>query len=516
MSKLNEKKIYTEWETLKKSIYDSTGIDLFETPAKKHVRILLLEKDPEAWFEYYFPRFCFAKPAKFHITSSRKYIYSERIVHSRKWARGLSKSTRRMLEIFFKVFAQKIRANLLMISKSEDNAVRLLAPYKANLESNQRLIHDYGTQHNNAGRWTAEEFITKKGSSFRAVGAGQNPRGARLDEMRINFIVFDDIDDDEVCRNEDRLEVRWKWIQEAVIPTIEISKPYWISCDNNIIAENSIATKFAELATLDETVNIRDESGRSTWIEKNSEEDIDAALDLMSYESGQKEYFNNPFSQGKTFPELTYGKCPPLSSIPFVVIYADPSPSNKDKPTLKSAKNNSCKAVVIVGCHGLHRYIYKAFVNHVKNADFIDWLFTAHQYAVKAKQQFIYVENNTLQDPFYQQVLKPLIADKSKAIGVLLPVSPDDRKKPDKFVRIEGTLEPLNRNGYLILNEQEKNDPHMKRLEAQFKSVKPNSKTMDGPDAVEGAVFKIDEKVKSHNTGHLHIKPRSINNKKRF
>lgn len=516
MSRITDRKILSEWEALKKSIYNSTDINPFETPAQRHARMLVLERDPVAWMKYYFPSFCFSDFAPFQRKSLRKYIFSDRIVHSRKWARGLSKSTIRMMEVFYKVFAQKIRANLLLISKSEENAVRLLAPYKTNLEANQRLIQDYGIQQNTSGRWTAEEFVTRKGSAFRAVGAGQNPRGARLDEMRINFILFDDIDDDEVCRNEERLDVRWKWIQEAVIPTIEISKPYWISCDNNVIAEDCIALRFETISTYSETVNIRDGNGVSTWPQKNSEKHIDEALSLMSYESGQKEYFNNPFSQGKTFPEVTYGKCPPIHTLNFVVIYADPSPSDKDKPSVKSAKNNSCKAVVVVGWKGLHRYVYKVFVDHVKNADFIDWLFAAHQYAHKAKQIFIYIENNTLQDPFYQQVFKPLIAEKSKEKGVLLPVTPDDRKKPHKFVRIEGTLEPLNRNGYLVLNEVEKNNPHMKRLDAQFKAVKPNSKTMDGPDAVEGAVFKIDEKVKSHSIGHMHIKNKSINNKKRF
>lgn len=515
MSRITNRKIIDEWELLKKSIQTSTAINPFETAIAQKERMKRLEKDPIAWMKYYFPSFCFAEFAPFQIKSIKKYVRAEKIVHSRKWARGLSKSTIRMMEVFYKIYAQDIRANLLLISKSEDNATRLLAPYRVNLESNQRLLQDYGSQQHKA-RWTNEEFITRKGSSFRAVGAGQNPRGARLDEMRTNFLLFDDIDDDEVCRNEERLDLRWQWIQEAVIPTIEISRPYWISCDNNVIAEDSIAIRFDTIATYSETVNIRNENGVSTWPQKNSEQHIDEALSMMSYESGQKEYFNNPFSQGKTFPEVIWENCPPFHTLEFVVIYADPATSNKDRPSLRSSKNNSCKAVVIVGWKGLYRYIYKAFVDNVKNADFIEWLFVAHEHTAKAKQKYIYIENNTLQDPFYQQVFKPLIAEKSKDKGVLLPVTPDDRKKPDKFVRIEGTLEPLNRNGYLIFNIKEKENPHMKRLEAQFKAVKPNSKTMDGPDAVEGAVYKIDEKVRNFNIGHMQVKNKSIINDKRF
>jgi hypothetical protein len=52
----------------------------------------------------------------------------------------------------------------------------------------------------------------------------------------------------------------------------------------------------------------------------------------------------------------------------------------------------------------------------------------------------------------------------------------------------------------LILNIDEANDPHMKRLESQFKAVSPNSKTMDAPDATEGAVFIINNKASSLST----------------
>jgi hypothetical protein len=40
----------------------------------------------------------------------------------------------------------------------------------------------------------------------------------------------------------------------------------------------------------------------------------------------------------------------------------------------------------------------------------------------------------------------------------------------------------------------------MKRLESQFKAVSPNSKTMDAPDATEGAVFIINNKASSLST----------------
>ena len=50
-----------------------------------------------------------------------------------------------MMEISKLALTKKIR-NVLMISNSSDNAERLLLPFMANFEENQRIIQDYGQQ----------------------------------------------------------------------------------------------------------------------------------------------------------------------------------------------------------------------------------------------------------------------------------------------------------------------------------------------------------------------------------
>lgn len=513
-----DKQAMEAWEELLLEIQNSTPIDINETEQQRRERMKRLEKpgNEEEWFAYYFPKYSFAKPAKFHIASTKRVVHASRIYQRRAWARGLAKSTRRMFEVFYLIFVKLLKANLLLISKSETNAIRLLAPYRAILEANQRLINDYGKQ-KRTGKWKEEEFITRKGCSFRAVGAEQNPRGAKLEEVRTNVLIFDDVDDDEVCRNPDRLDDRWKWIERAVIPTVEISRNYYIFFDNNIIAEDSLAVRAAKFATDVELINIRDANGKSVW-DKNTEEQIDAILSQMSYESGQAEYFNNPMSQGKTFPTITYGKCPPISRLPFVQIYADPAPSNKDKPLQKSTAQTSSKAVYLMGSpDGVRLYIYYGFLGAVSNSTFIGWLYATYKYALanKAKITYVSMENNTLQDPFYQQVFIPLISEIRKSEGIVLPVVPDERKKPDKWFRIEGALEPLNRNGNLIFNQAEKENPHLNALETQFKAAKSTSRALDGPDCIEGGWHKIKERLMV-TTNESIIIGKTRHNSKRF
>jgi hypothetical protein len=408
-----DKQALIDWDEFLQQIKNSTPIDHNESEEQKAARIKKLEAKPEDWFKYYFPKYSFAAPADFHKKSTKTVLSSSRLFQSRVWARGLSKSTRRMFEIFYKTFAQKFPTNMLMISKTEGNSIRLLAPYRANLEANQRLINDYGQQER-IGSWSESEFITRGGHAFRAVGAEQNPRGSRVEERRPNILGFDDLDDDEVCRNPERVAQRWKWCQEAVFPTVEISKDYLIFFDNNLIGEDSCQAKAMELAHDVDIMNIRDEDGLSTWPEKNSEKDIDDMLGILSHESQQKEYFNNPVNEGKTFKEVTYGKCPPLKEMEYVITYADPATSNKDKPTLKSGKQTSCKAVFIVGYKDLKFYVFKGFVDNVNNSTFIDWIYACEDYVGSKTLNISFIENNGFQHPFYEQVLQPFIFRKEE------------------------------------------------------------------------------------------------------
>ncbi len=501
MTKAEKKRYLQLWQQFRDNSYRNTPIDLNETELEKKRRVEKLEKTPEQWFAYYFPEFYTAEPADFHKKATRRVLNNPEYYEVRSWSRELAKSTRTMMEVLYLTLTGK-KKNVIMISDTLSNAERLLLPYKSILEVNQRIINDYGKQQS-IGNWESTEFITRKGVSFRALGAGQSPRGTKKDAVRPDVILIDDIDTDEEVRNPDRVAEKVKWINKALIPTRSISVPLLIIANGNIIAKYCVITELGKMADTWDIVNIRDENGNSTWPQKNTEELIDRALSKIPWSAAQQEYYNNPISEGDTFKEIYYDRLPPLSRCKQVIIYADPATSNKDRAT--KTRQASFKSVVLVGAIGIKRYVYKVWLDQAKNATFIDWLYEAHLYAIehKADTHKIYIENNSLQDPFYQQVLLPLIKERGKTFGIMLPVSEDKRKKQDKFFRIEATLEPLNRLGNLIFNIKEKNNPHMQRMEDQMLGVSPKAKIMDGPDALEGAVWIINKKNYQRNTTYV-------------
>lgn len=470
------------WQEFCDGMRKYATVDRHETVAARKVRIKELEADHEKWYKYYFPNYCTAEPADFHKEASERLLNNDEWFEIRAWSRELAKTARAMMEFCYLAMTGKL-TNILVVSNTAKNAERILLPFKGCFEVNPRLIKDYGVQ-KKIGSWTSTEFVIKKGCSFRSLGWGESPRGTRNENVRPNGILIDDIDTDEECRNEEIMTNKVNWIEQALIGTRSISEPLRILVNGNIIHDNCYINKLKDKADHFEIVNIRDKSGKSTW-KKNSEKMIDRVLSIISYESAQKEYFNNPMDGSDTFKNLKDGKLPDLKTCK-VCIYADPATSNKDNSA------NSDKAVGIIAKKGFDYYIVRAFVDSMTTSAFIDALFDCYAYCLMlGLDPRVYIENNNLQDPFYEQVFSPIISAQSYETGIFLPVTPDERDKPEKWSRIEGTLEPINRLGHLFFNIEEKENPHMKRLKAQFKNAKRKSKKLDGPDMVEGGVFML-------------------------
>lgn len=505
--KPTDKQLIKDWEEYYSQFISDVEVDSSESEIERQKRIAHLEANPEEWFKYYFPKYCTAEPAPFHIAATKRLFAHRRWYEVRAWSRELAKSVRSMFEVLYLALTGRIR-NFLLVSNSYDNACRLMLPFRMQLEKNLRIINDYGEQ-KVEGHWEDGEFIAKCYCSFRALGAGQSPRGTRNEAARPDFILIDDIDTDEECRNPDRIKQKWDWIEQALIPTVSVSGDVRILFNGNIIAKDCCIARAGKAADKFDIVNIRDKNGRSSW-SKNSEEDIDFILSKISTRAKQQEYYNNPLSEGDVFKELTWGKVPKTNRFRYIIIYGDPSPSNSKN------KAGSMKAIIAVGLLDGTYYILDCRLDHATNAEFVDWFYDINEgFGNTTAQLYNYVENNTLQDPFYEQVFTPLFATKAKERGFQLNMVPDIRKKPDKFSRIEGNLEPLNRTGRLVFNEAKRGNPHMERLAEQFLLVTPQLKApADGPDCVEGGVFIAGQKARQQSAEQL-IMGRRPRNKRR-
>ncbi|MDR3046120.1 MAG: hypothetical protein LBU51_00715 [Bacteroidales bacterium] len=499
------KKAMDVWKVYLNNLHSATDVETTLSFAEREQKRIYLENHPEEWIKFFFPKYTKYPFANFQKKAIRRILDNPEWYEVLSWARGLSKSTITMFCVLYLALTGK-KKNILLVSSSKDNAERLLESYKLNLENNARIETYYGKQPTNR-KWTACEFITKKGVAFRGIGSGQPPRGTSNEEIRPDVVLIDDIDTDEDVLNPDIIEKRWNWWERAVYFTRDASNPMLIVFCGNIIAPDCCIVRAGEFADHWDIINIRDKNGVSSWPEKNSEEDIDRMLSKTTTKAGQAELFNNPISEGEIFKEVKFGKVPNLKNFPFLVVYGDPAPGESKN------KKSSTKACWLMGKLNGITYIIKGYLDRVINDEFINWYIYLNQYVNGVSTVFNWMENNKLQDPFFQQVFKPIVAKKRQEQNIPLYIKGDEEKKTDKASRIEARLEPMNREGHLVFNEAEKEDPHMKRLVEQFKLFTPRLKfPADGPDCIEGGERMLVKKIYQSNP--VIVIPKSRNKKR--
>lgn len=484
--KQEDRQALKEWEAYKKTLMMDVGVDLRMTPTERRHLRKRLEADPVAWMKYFFPNYAKYEFAPFHIDFINRIIANPECFEVISWSRELAKSTVTMMVSLYLTLTGR-KKNVICTSATEKGAVKLITPYREQLEYNSAIKLLYGKQPV-LGKWKDNDFTAACGASFMAIGAGNSPRGTRNGAVRPDLIIVDDFDTDEDCRNPETLNNKWEWWQRALYPTRAISEPTTIIFCGNVIAQDCCVKRAGEMADHWDIVNIRDEQGRSTWPQKNTEEHIERIRKSISAAAFQAEYYNNPISEGKIFRSLQYAEVPPLRDFKYLLCYGDPSYSDNKKSA------SSMKALVLLGRLNGTTYVIRAFVAHCTNAEYIDEYFRMRDYVGGETTVYYYMENNKLQDPFFSQVFKPLLREAVRIRGTL-EIRGDESKKTDKATRIEATLEPLDREGRMLFNAQEKNNPHMQELINQFALFDMQLKyCADGPDAVEGGIAMMDRK----------------------
>lgn len=483
---MTDRQALAKWDKLRKSVL-TFQVVINEDEAAKKARIAKLLSDPAEFSKYYFPNYCTAEFAPFQLKMLNKIVRNKRIYSVANWSREHAKS------IIFGLFAPAYLMmkgelfTMIQVSHSYDSAVELLRPLIVNLESNSRLINDFGPQRS-LGNWADGKWVTRNGVSFRAVGAKQSPRGTRNEEKRPDYIAVDDIDTDEEVRSIWRVAEKWEWVEQALFAAFSISGSKRFVWMGNTIGKDTCITRAMKKADFVQTVNIIDDQGKPSWPQKNSAQDVEYIKSKISYASFQKEYMNNPINEGAVFKDITFGKVPPLSKFKFLVAYCDPS--------YKDSKKNDFKAVSLIGeLNGIF-YVIFARLDQTSMAKMIDWFYDIEELVNNKTTLYNYIEEGGLQSTFYTEIFQPQLDQVQKTRGKYIPITPDKRSKSDKFTRIEALLEPLNRQGKLIFNEKYEDDPHMVRLKDQFKAIEPKLPAHDdGPDSVEGGVWIINNKL---------------------
>lgn len=471
------------WDAHVKAIQQHTVVDQDEHPAAQLKRKTELEADIVKWANYYFPHFCTAEFAPFHKKFFKDALSRDRVFLVREWARSHAKSVATMITSLYCIMTGRNK-NLLLASYNEGNATELLTPFRLELEANQRLIHDYGIQ-KSINQWEAGRFVTRNGASFRSIGSGQSPRGTRNQEARPDLIICDDLDEDEMCRNPQRLDQAFEWMMGALFGCFDIIGTARFIVVGNRIAKDSLIVRATAQADFYDQINLLDASGQPSWPQRYTKEDCQYMIDKMGYRMSQREYFNNPLSEGKVFKKdwMQFRDMKKLNNYKFVVAYLDPG--------FKKTKTSDTKSWIMVGLWEGKFHIRKVFCGLASVEEMVAWGYEMDTYA---KKQNASVQLK-MEEVFLQDLLYKDFNAAGKKYGYILPVSGDKRKKPDKDARILAMSGHFER-GNVYFDSELENDHHTAALIEQLTTFEPGVKCRkDGPDALEGALFILQQMI---------------------
>ena len=523
------KKIQEEWNEHCRQIQSITDTSALKTEnaSQKERRIRKLQKDYAAFCEYYFPHFLQLRDkttgevtrtihnAPFHNAAANKVKATPNLKAVFMWPRGHAKSTH--FDIFMPLWlmfqsapaAQKnvsTRSGLInfmvIVGKSEDSADRLLGDIQAELQFNKRIIADFGEQMS-IGNWTEGEFATKSGVSFLACGRGQSPRGLRKREARPDYIVIDDLDDDELCRNPRRVRELTDWVKEALFGALDVGRGRFLMVGNLISKTSVLANIAATKGVHVSKVCAVDDDGNPVWKEKWTKEEAKEYADFVGYRAWNKEMMHNPIVEGTVFQQqwIRWAARPRWRDFSEFVLYIDPS--------WKSKKTNDTKAAKLWARKGTTLWHLRAFVRKASVAELVRWCYDIYEWGNdKGIAIKFYMEASFMQD-----ILLDDFTTEGEARGYQLPIIGDKRKKPDKFQRIEA-VSPLWERGFVFYDISQKDDPDMQAgIEQLLAFEKGMAGNDDAPDADEGAIWMLQRGGRILQQGSIIMEPRSHHGK---
>ena len=484
----NTKAAIKRWKILGDNINAMSTVNTAEGIAEKIARTKKSKTDFAFFVSYYFPHYCtdnktsaIIPPAKFHSQAAKTIIKNADLRAVFQWPRGHAKSTYMDIIIpMWLMIQDKRQLNVMvLVGKSEDNACTLLGDLQAELQFNNRFIHDFGSKYN-AGDWQEGQFVTSDGIAFFALGRGQSPRGLRYRSNRPDYIVIDDLDDDELCRNEKRVSDLSNWIKEALFGCFGAKGGRFIMV-GNLIAKNSVLQKIMDSKGVTVSkINIVDSKGKPSWPELWSPEKIKDIELFMGYRSFQKEYMNNPIIEGTVFQkkDIVFGSVLKPSQYAALVCYTDPS--------FKSSANADYKATALVGITSDgYFHILKMYAAQTTVTEMVRWHYEIMNFVGNANCRYM-IEANFMQDLLLDEFKK-----EGEQRGKHIPIIGDKRSKGDKFARIEA-MQPLWERSLVIINEKEKESPGVLILIDQLLSFQKGSRAHDdAPDAVESAIWQL-------------------------
>ena len=130
----------------------------------------------------------------------------------------------------------------LNIQATEDKALAINASIMLEIEENDLLRAIYGNQVTKQ-KWTTGQFVLANGTIFTAVGAGQSLRGIHYRQIRPDYILVDDLYDQDDINNHESTLKKNEWFWGSLYPARAKGKRNCVKLQGTAINEEDLLHK---------------------------------------------------------------------------------------------------------------------------------------------------------------------------------------------------------------------------------------------------------------------------------
>ena len=167
-----------------------------------------------------------------------------------------------LIPIFQALYEPETFRHYLNVQATDRKALAINTSIRDELTNNQILMNLVGNM--TGDRWSDQQFVLKNGVAFTAVSAGQSIRGINYKQMRPDYLIVDDLYNEEDINNVESTEKKNEWFWSSLYPARSRSRRCSVHVQGTAINQHDLLTKLEQ----DTTVKSRTFKAITDWDKK--------------------------------------------------------------------------------------------------------------------------------------------------------------------------------------------------------------------------------------------------------
>lgn len=236
--------------------------------------------------------------------------------------------------------------HILNVQKTHEKALAVNTSIRREIKENEEIIKDYGDL-STKETWTQKQFVLKNGVVFTAIGANQSTRGINYRNMRPDYIIIDDIYDDDDIHSQEARKKTESWFFSTLYPARAVGKRTCIQIRGTAIHQNDLMHQLMRHeGWTSRKFKACDFNIKSVlWPDVHTIESLERDRDAMGSLTFAREYLNEPWDEESAIilPHWIneVDELPPLDWL-SILVGVDPA----DKQKANSDYTGKCVAYV--------------------------------------------------------------------------------------------------------------------------------------------------------------------------